>query len=73
MQANQTVQVAEALRLTAGLLPAIGCFLVFLIYRFVYNMTDEKMAEVQQVVNSLSEHLESEIEETTNTSEETTK
>lgn len=73
LQANQTVQVAEALRLTAGLLPAIGCFLVFLIYRFVYNMTDEKMAEVQQVVNSLSEHLESEIEETTNTSEETTK
>lgn len=63
LQANQTVEVANSLRITAGALPAIGCLIVFLLFTFVYNMTEQKLAEVRDVIDTLSDELESEIAE----------
>lgn len=45
-QSNQTLEVANRIRVMAGLLPAIGCLIAFLAMHFVYNLDNKKLAEM---------------------------
>lgn len=63
LQANQTPEVAQALKTTAGLLPAIGMFIVFVIFKFVSNVSEERMDEIRAEVVAMSDHLQHELEE----------
>lgn len=45
-QSEQTLEVANKIRVMAGLLPAIGCLIAFLAMHFVYNLDNKKLAEM---------------------------
>lgn len=67
LQAAQGPGVAENIKNLAAILPAIGCILIFLIFIFVYNLSDKDMekisAEVGHKAKEKEEELEGELEE----------
>lgn len=54
LQAEQTAQVALNLRIAAGLLPSLGCLLVFLIFRYVNNISDARMEEIREEARTIA-------------------
>jgi len=58
---EQTISVANNIKTLSGILPAIGCILIFICFFMIYNMTDEKMKEISAYVNQQSEKLEESI------------
>ncbi len=63
LQANQAPGVAISLKTTFASLPVIGCLLIFFIFMFVYNLTDEEMAKISQEVNEMSQAKEAAMKE----------
>lgn len=59
---EQLVNVANNIKTLSGVLPAIGCILIFICFFLIYNMSDEKMKEISAYVNKQSEKLEESIE-----------
>ena len=57
LQVNQAVGVAERIKVMAGTLPAIGCIIVFILFMFIYNLSDERMAEISAEVTAMSSKL----------------
>ncbi len=54
----QAANVANNIKTMAGILPTIGCILIFICFFVIYNMNDEKMKEISAYVNKQSEKLE---------------
>ena len=46
MQSEQTMEVANNLKIMSGILPAIGCLIAFLAMHFIYNLNNQKLAEM---------------------------
>ena len=59
---EQAASVANNIKTLAGILPAIGCILIFICFIFIYNISDDKMKEISAYVNKQSEKLEESIE-----------
>jgi len=55
---EQVASVANNIKTLSGILPAIGCVLIFICFFLIYNMNDEKMKEISAYVNKQSEKLE---------------
>lgn len=50
LQASQAPGVAENIKNLAAILPAIGCVLIFLIFIFIYNLSDKDMEKISDEV-----------------------
>jgi len=60
--AAQAANVSNNIKTLAGVLPAVGCILIFICFSLIYNISDEKMKEISAYVNQQSEKLEESIE-----------
>ena len=45
--ATQTVEVAESIRMIITVIPLVGFVFGFITMRFVYNLTDKKLTEIE--------------------------
>ncbi|WP_276929562.1 MFS transporter, partial [Herbinix luporum] len=52
---EQALNVANNIKTLAGVLPAIGCILIFICFFLIYNISDEKMKEISAFVNKQSQ------------------
>ncbi len=57
----QAAGVADRIKLFGGCWPMIGCLLVFICYKFIYNISDAKMAEISETLREQSEEKEEKI------------
>ncbi|NMB43272.1 MAG: hypothetical protein GX995_03980, partial [Clostridiales bacterium] len=57
LQVNQAAGVAERIKVMAGILPAVGCVIVFILFMFIYNLSDKRMAEISAEVTEMSNKL----------------
>lgn len=57
LQGNQAAGVAERIKVMAGILPAVGCVIVFILFMFIYNLSDKRMAEISAEVTEMSNKL----------------
>lgn len=48
LQSDQTVQVANNIKMLSGLLPAIGCLLCFLVMHFLYNLDKQGVEDMNR-------------------------
>lgn len=55
---GQLPGVAERLKMFGGLWPAVGCVLVFVCYKIIYNLTDEEMSKISQKVLQMGKEKE---------------
>ena len=55
---NQLAGVAERIKLFGGFWPMIGCLLVFVCYKLIYNINDQQMREVSEELHRRSEKEE---------------
>ncbi len=55
---GQLAGVAERIKVFGGLWPAIGCFLTFICYKFVYNISDAEMKKISDSLREKSEENE---------------
>lgn len=46
MQSEQTLEVANNLKIMSGILPAFGCLIAFLAMYFIYNLDNQKLSEM---------------------------
>lgn len=51
LKSAQAAGVAENIKILSGILPTVGCILIFICFFVVYNMTDEKMKEISASLN----------------------
>ncbi|NMB43746.1 MAG: hypothetical protein GX995_06410 [Clostridiales bacterium] len=57
LQVNQAVGVAGRIKVMAGMLPAIGCIIVFILFMFIYNLSDKEMAKISAEVTEMSNDI----------------
>ena len=55
---GQLAGVAERIKIFGGVWPMIGCILVFICYKIIYNITDADMRKVSETLSQRSEEQE---------------
>ena len=55
---GQLAGVAERIKIFGGVWPMIGCILVFICYKIIYNITDADMRKVSETLRQRSEEQE---------------
>lgn len=63
LQADQPAQVALNLKMAAGIMPALGMFIVFVIFKFVNNISEARMDEIRAEVVAMSDSLQADLAE----------
>ena len=58
---GQLAGVAQRIKMFGGMWPMIGCVLVFICFKIIYNVTDEEMRKVSENLRQRSEQEEAEI------------
>lgn len=58
---NQVAGVAERLKIFGGVWPMIGCILIFICFKVIYNVSDAEMTKISDILNKQSEEKEAEI------------
>lgn len=58
---GQLAGVAQRIKMFGGMWPMIGCVLVFICFKIIYNVTDEEMRKVSETLRQRSEQEEAEI------------
>ena len=58
---NQVAGVAERLKIFGGVWPMIGCILIFICFKVIYNVTDAEMTKISDILNKQSEEKEAKI------------
>ena len=55
---GQLAGVAERIKFFGGAWPMIGCLIIFICYKFIYNMSDEEMRKVSAAVKAMADEKE---------------
>lgn len=55
---GQMAGVAENIKIFGGAWPMIGCIIIFICYKLIYNLTDAEMREVSAKVKAMAEEKE---------------
>lgn len=58
---NQVAGVAERLKAFGGVWPMVGCILIFICFKIIYNITDDEMTKISNTLHQRSEAQEAEI------------
>ena len=59
---NQAAGVVEGVKILSGALPVVGCILIFICFKLIYNMTDDEMRKISDVVKQRSDEIEATVE-----------
>lgn len=51
--AQQAQEVATNIKFMGGILPVIGAILIFVCFKFIYNVSDRRMQEISEEVNKM--------------------
>ena len=55
---NQLAGVAERIKIFGGAWPMIGSLIIFVCYKFIYNMSDEEMRKISAAVKAMADEKE---------------
>ncbi len=55
---GQLAGVANNIKMFGGLWPAAGCIIIFICYKFIYNITDKEMEKVSATVKQMADEKE---------------
>lgn len=58
---GQLAGVAERIKIFGGCWPMIGCILIFICYKVIYNISDEKMREISETLRLQNEEKEAKV------------
>ena len=58
---NQLAGVPERIKMLVGFWPALGAFLLFVCFKFIYNVSDEEMVRISDSLRKKSEEAEKKI------------
>ena len=55
---GQLAGVAERIKFFGGAWPMVGCLIIFICYKFIYNMSDDEMRKISAAVKAMAEEKE---------------